>query len=363
MNTPETPAFGILGLGVELPDEVRTNAWWPPATVARWQDKAQRQLTKGSIDPDDLPSDGARRTVAALAALADDPFQGARERRVFPAGTLATDVGAAAARKALEAAGVDPSQVAVLLCHSTAPDYQNTPDAALIHRHLGAPEDCFTTDVHAACNAFAMQATLAERLLRAGPGRYAVLVQVSLMSPLLPYEDAWSAWIGDGATAVVLGPVSQGRGLLGHAHRTDGVGHRTMVMTVPGKRWYDDGRVYSFPDDKAAARQMLLRVADRGRQIVHEALGRAGYGPEDVDFFACHQATKWIRPVAQAHAGLEHARAVDTFPWAGSLVSANLPLVLATAQREGLLRDGDLVATFSGGTGETWSSLVMRWGR
>ena len=69
------------------------------------------------------------------------------------------------------------------------------------------------------------------------------------------------------------------------------------------------------------------------------------------------------RRVAQECAGLRRARFVDTYATAGTLSAANVPLVLEVARREGSLQDGDVVATFSGGSGETYSSLILRWGR
>jgi 3-oxoacyl-[acyl-carrier-protein] synthase-3 len=213
------------------------------------------------------------------------------------------------------------------------------------------------------CNSFATQMTVATSMIGSGRFRYGLLTQSSGLARLSTPDDPMSVLLGDGATAQVVGPVSPGRGVLGYAHRTDGELAKALVLTVPGKYWYEDGRVVALPLDPDHARKMLFGVAERGREVVHEALAGCGLTTADVAFYASHQATRWFRPATQKHIGLEHARTVDTFPWAGSVSAANLPLVLSTAEREGLLRDGDLVVTFSGGTGMTWSSVVMRWGR
>jgi 3-oxoacyl-[acyl-carrier-protein] synthase-3 len=70
----------------------------------------------------------------------------------------------------------------------------------------------------------------------------------------------------------------------------------------------------------------------------------------------------WLREVIQAHAGLVNARAIDTFKGFANLSAANLPLILAMGERDGLLRPGQCVAAFSGGAGEVWSSMILRWG-
>jgi 3-oxoacyl-[acyl-carrier-protein] synthase-3 len=151
-------------------------------------------------------------------------------------------------------------------------------------------------------------------------------------------------------------------GILGQAHRTDGRLHCALATGVPGKRWYEEGRSVFYAANLDLARHQIVAVADHSRQVVHEALESAGHAVGDVDFYAPHQGTAWLRRVTQEFIGLERARYTDTFPFAASLSAANIPLVLATAQRENNLRNGDLVAMFGGGAGETWSSIVMRWG-
>ena len=84
---------------------------------------------------------------------------------------------------------------------------------------------------------------------------------------------------------------------------------------------------------------------------------------EDVDFFSTHQAAPWVREVTQRTCGLTRARSVDTFHWTASLGPCNPPLMLAIGEREGLLRQDDLVAIYTGGGGITWSGVIMRWGR
>ena len=161
----------------------------------------------------------------------------------------------------------------------------------------------------------------------------------------------------------LVGPVPPPRGLLSQSHRVDGSQHRALVTTVPGGSWWDDGKPVTWPLDRKKARHMFLMLADRGKEVVVDALARLELRPEDVQFYAAHQATIWFRRVTQQHIGLTGARSADTFPWAGTLSAANIPLVLATAEAEGLLLDGDLVAMYSGGTGMTWSASILRWGR
>jgi 3-oxoacyl-[acyl-carrier-protein] synthase III len=360
--------IGILSVGVYLPDEVRRNDWWPAAVVSTWQQKKQDKLPTMSswydgADAERAKSSGVGRVLQALMEMATDPFQGARERRVAPEDMPASQMEIQAARQALERGGVQPSEVDLVLSYSSCPDYLTTQNACAIQHALGLPEKCFSLAVEGACNSFLMQLTLAEKMIRSGQARYGLLVQSSNFTRLIPPEHSPSAMFGDGATAVLVGPVGDGAGILGQAHRADGRLHCSVVTGIPGKRWWEEGRPVFYAANLELAREQITAVADHGRQVVHEALSDAGHTVDDVDFYAPHQGTGWLRRVTQEYIGLQRARYADTFPWAGSLSAANIPLALFTAERENTLRSGDLVAMFAGGAGETWSSIVLRWGR
>lgn len=354
---------GIHGIGAHLPEVVRKNDAWAPETVERWVGRNAWDSEREERALEQADDESARLALRAIASVAGDPFQGAIERRVLPEGMTAVDMGVEACRRAMDDAEVEANDIDLLLGYSFAPDFLNVPDACIVHERLGLPSRCFTMNSDSVCNSFQMQLTLAESLIRTGAAKRALLFQTSAVSRVNPEHEPMSIHFGDGATAVVVGPVAGGRGLLAQAHRTDGSVHRALVCTVPGKQWWEEGRILSTTLDRAASRRMFLRVPAMGREVVHDALAQAGLVADDVDFFACHQATSWFRRISQEHIGLAHARTLDTYPWAGTLSAANLPLVLFEARRKGLLHDDDLVAMYQGGTGMTYSGSVLRWGR
>lgn len=357
---------GILGIGLHLPEQVRSNNWWPTEVVARW-----RQRQGGSFaSPTGLVADdatgplpnGARLIAAAIAAERDDPFQGVRERRIAPEGTYASDMELLAARDALNNAGVAAGEIDFVLSYSTCPDYLMAPNACAVHHKLGLRRDVLSLSTEGACNSFLIQLALAEQLIAGARFRRGLLVQSSMCSRLVPPEQPSSAILGDAATAVVVGPVTAGYGVLGRSHATDGTHFNALAVGVPGRRWYEEGRNVFYAADKEVARRLILSVADRAREATHAALADAGLGAGDVAFYASHQGTSWLRRVTQTHSGLDHARSLDSFAWAASVMGVNVPLVLAVAARECKVESGDVVVAFSGGLGETWSSLVVRWG-
>jgi 3-oxoacyl-[acyl-carrier-protein] synthase-3 len=215
----------------------------------------------------------------------------------------------------------------------------------------------------AGCNAIQMQLAIAQPMIALGARKYALLVQCCNVTPLARPEEPLSCWFGDGCTAVILGPVREGRGILSHAHRTRGQFHQAIVASVPGGNWYDDGRVQMYSGDHHAARESFLNIADYGTEVVDETLAAAGHRPEDIAFYAAHQPTRWFREVTQNHLGLVNARFVETFHFTGSMFGANIPFGLDLAQKDGLVKADDLVLMYAGGAGLTYSSTLLRWGR
>ncbi len=353
-------SVGIRGIGIFLPTDVRTNDYWSPSTIESWNEKPN--LVRPGLGKADAQTEGARRTLAAMASFRDDPFKGAVERRIMAEGANSSDMELAACRDAISRSGVLVEDINLLLVFSQLPDFLLVPNAALLHKALGLPRACFAMDTQAACNSFMAQFALAEQMIKSGQAKNALLVQSSSVSRLCRPEDHHAVWFGDAATAVVVGPVSEGKGSLAWSHRVDGSFHKALMVGAPDKQWWDADRLVVYNHDRQAARNMLLLIADLAKEVVDDALGKAELGPLDVDFYATHQSTLWFRQVTQDYMGLSNAKSFDSFSWTGSLAASNIPFMLGMAEREGVLRNGQLVATYSGGSGITWSGNVLRWG-
>lgn len=353
---------GIHGIGFHLPPTIRRNDWWPSHIVEKWREKAIAGILRAQQSPEPPASEGQRLAMEAMARVADDPFFGCQERRVLGDGMTSSDMELAAARDALARARVDAGEIDLLLTYSTTPRCALAPEFGPLHRELGLPRRCLSTAVDAVCNAFAMQMTLASQMIAAGRARYALLVQACLHSPLAPKEDVISSLIGDAATAVVLGPVRDGHGLLGWSHGTDGDLFCGLACGVPNGTWYDEGRAVPWSPSPRKGRTMMLNLPDWAKESVGEALAGARVAADEIDFYASHQATPWLRTLTRDFIGMGRARGIDIFRWTANLMACNVPLQLALGEGEGLLKGGDLVATFTGGTGVTWSGMVLRWG-
>lgn len=353
-------AVGIWGVGAYLPPTVRTNDWWPTEVVEGWRQRAAELVPESA--PARPATEGQRLVLEALAEQCKDPYGGSRERRILEEDLEASHMELAAANDALESAGVAPSEIDLLLVVSGIPDLLHNNSACRLQSALGVPSHCLATMVDSVSNSFHAQWELAAAMIRCGRATRALLVQSTLLQRTIPTDAAISPWFGDAATAVVLGPVEEGFGLLASVHRVDGSTYDSLAISVPGGRWYDDGRPVWHPRTPAA-RAVILDVADQARNLISDVLTQAGVSAQAIDFYASHQASSWFRRVTQTHAGLCNARHADTYRWSGHVTACNVPLSLATACREGTLREGDLVVTFGGGTGVTLASTLSRWGR
>ncbi|MEM6731759.1 MAG: hypothetical protein AAF658_09390, partial [Myxococcota bacterium] len=283
--------IGIVGVGAYLPPHRKLNTEWSSETTARWQRSGLLAHVQKELDP---KTEGERLVAEAILAEKDDPFRGAVERRIAGADVWATDMEARAAELALESAGLAASDIDLLLVHSVVPDYLQTPNACKLQSHLGIPQQCLALDLESVCNSFHHQVELARSLIHCGRARRALLVQSCLYTRLIPHEAPHSAWFGDGACAQVLA-ADDGATVLGQAHRTDGSFDGTIVASVTGGRWYDDGPTEWLPMKKELATKFIISVADMGRETTHAALEEAGLTPESVDFYASHQGTSWFR--------------------------------------------------------------------
>lgn len=355
---------GILGLGIYLPPDIRTNDWWPQSTVAKWAERMALQATRAAPVVDSLTL-GQKLTLKAMSDLAHDPFRGSVQRRIIADDMTASQMEAAAAREAIARAGIRADEIDVILTNSPAPDRLMVNNASVTHDLLGLPSRCLTLGTDAMCNGLAHHMTLALGLIASGQARYVLSCHSSTLTRMTPKDEPHSAWFGDGAAAVVIGPVGAGKGLLAAIHNSAG-DRCDALMISNGKNtryWETTVPLTVHSLDREATRNMLMGMVDRGAEATREALARANLTTADVDFYATHQSTAWITEAYAKCAGLEHAKTIIPFSAFGNMSSVNAPFILAMAEREGMIRDGSVVTTFTGGTGETWSSLVLRWGR
>ncbi|EDM79636.1 3-oxoacyl-(acyl-carrier protein) synthase [Plesiocystis pacifica SIR-1] len=350
---------GIVGIGTYLPEQVRHNDYWSPELVAGWRGRVG--FDNWSEDRIAALNPGQRAVLTAVQPFLSDPFRGCLTRRVKDPGVSSPDMQAAAAKQALERAGVEPGQVGVVISNSLAPTYLGSADAFAIHAQLGLPSHALAFDIEAACNALAHQWVIARGMIESGAVDYALLTQAALGSVVVEYEAEYSPWFGDGASAVLLGRVEgEGEGLLSCYTETDGKAHGGVIIGPEEGSWTDGGRPRLRNNTVIIART-FLNMCNSAKLVLDRAQERAGVRADEVSFFACHQGQIWMSDAIRDFGGIGHAKSFNTLSEFGNLLSVNIPLALRMAHDAGLLEVGDLVQTYAIGSGHSESSLVFRW--
>jgi 3-oxoacyl-[acyl-carrier-protein] synthase-3 len=292
---------------------------------------------------------------------------GIRERRWSGPGETTGPLATAAARRALERAGIAAAAVDLVVVATTTPEQPVPSTAALVSAALGTTAGAL--DVNAACAGFVYALTSTAALLQAGVARTAVLVGAETMTSIVDPDDRGTAVLfGDGAAALVLtgrpGTEPGGPGLVASDLVNDPDGIDLLVVPAGGA---------GLPASAATveARQHYLRMD--GREVFRRAvraveasivrtLDRAGCRADDIALFVPHQANARIVDAVLARTGLDPARTSGSVERYGNTSAASIPLALAEAAEAGTLTPGDLVLLCGFGAGLTVGTALWRWG-
>jgi 3-oxoacyl-[acyl-carrier-protein] synthase-3 len=285
---------------------------------------------------------GIRSRYAATGPfVTDTPPSNARE--LGTTATLAVESG----RRALDAAGVMPQDVGVLILCTTTPDMAIPATSSAVAGTLGITGGAM--DLNAACAGFTYGLITAAALMSAGAGPV-LLVGAETLSRVTNWNDRTNAFLfGDGAGAVVLEPV-EGRGsLLGWHVGVDG----TLVELLYAE--HGSGMVMRGQE---VFRKAVRATADSAKA----ALDHAKVDASEIALFVPHQANQRIMDAVADRLGIPEERIASVIEWTGNTSSASIPLALVDAAERGRLQPGGLVLLSGFGAGMTFASAVWRWG-
>ncbi len=269
---------------------------------------------------------------------------GIHERRV---GGSTSGLGIEAAEKAMEMAGVQPSDIDMLVLATTTPDDQVPGTASTVQHALGLT--CGAMDLNAACSGFVYGLVTAHGLIGAGAERV-LLVGAETLSRITDWTDRTTCILfGDGAGAVVL-EATEGPGqLLGWDLSSNGSLKHILYAEIGG---------YMKMEGKEVFRQAVKAMVSSAEA----ALQRAGVDAADIDLVVPHQANIRIIDAAMKRLGIDDDKAAVVLHRTGNTSSASIPLALADALENDRIQVGDLILLVGFGAGMTAASAVLRWG-
>jgi 3-oxoacyl-[acyl-carrier-protein] synthase-3 len=305
-------------------------------------------------------------TNAELAGLVDTSDEwivqrtGIRERRIAAPGETTSMLGERAARAALVDAGLSPEDIDLVVVGTSTPDYTFPSTATQIQAALGIRHGV-AFDLQAVCSGFVFALATADKFLRSGSHRRALVIGAETFSRIIDWTDRTTCVLfGDGAGAMVLeARESAGsrdeRGVLTTHLRSDGR-HRAKLHVDGGPS--ATGTVgHLRMEGKEVFRFAVGQVTD----VVADAFAATGYAASDLQWFVPHQANRRIIDMSAAKLGIAPEKIVATVHLHGNTSAASIPLALAAAAGDGRIRRGDLVMLEAVGGGFTWGSALIRW--
>lgn len=286
---------------------------------------------------------------------------GIRERGISHVQT--TDLAEVAARHALAAAGLEPTDLDQIILCTVTPEVSCPSNACVLQQRLGAV-NAAAFDLNAACSGFLYGTVTASSLVAAGVKDRVLVVGADQLHWVMDYWDRNTCVLfGDGAGAAVFEASEAGDGMLGADLGADGVTGSTMVFESLGTRHpLNEPRA---PEWSALhfEGQAVFKIAVQGiAASVERALARAGVTAADVALVVPHQANERIITAATKRLGIEPERVMVNIATHGNTSAASVPMALTDAMTGGRVSPGDLVVFTAFGGGVTWGSAVFRWG-
>lgn len=338
-----------------------------------------------------------RVTNTMLARLMDTSDEWIKERSGIESryyvdpGTATSDLGVAAARKALEMAGVSKDDVDLVVFATMTPDHYFPGAGGLLQAKLGMRNTpCF--DIRQQCVGFVYGMQMVDAQIRAGFAKTVLLVGAEIHAGFMPFDQA--AWdylygksetppspeayarytsyrdrlvlFGDGGGAVVVKATDEpGRGVIDSILRTDGKEYDKLIVKGVGFKYrpYVDeaqiGRGDHIPivEGRAVFKLATTLMVD----VTHEILKKNGLSLGDVSLVLMHQANLRINGYVQKALGLPDEKVYNNIQRYGNTTAASIPLALHEAVEAGRLKAGDIVVFTAFGAGLTWGAAVVRW--
>ncbi|QZN82362.1 ketoacyl-ACP synthase III [Stenotrophomonas sp. DR822] len=284
---------------------------------------------------------------------------GIRERHIAAEGETTSDLGYQAALRAIEAAGIDASQLDMIVVGTTTPDLIFPSTACLIQAKLGV-SGCPAFDVNAACSGFVFALSVADKFIRSGDARHVLVIGAETLTRIVDWEDRTTCVLfGDGAGAVVL-KADEETGILSTHLHSDGSKKELL--------WNPVGVSVGFGEGTNGGGTINMKGNDVFKyavkaldSVVDETLDANGLTKSDLDWLIPHQANLRIIEATAKRLEMSMDQVVVTVDKHGNTSSGSVPLALDAAVRSGRVERGQLLLLEAFGGGFTWGSALLRY--
>lgn len=281
---------------------------------------------------------------------------GIEQRHIAAPDETASSMAQCAAQKAIEAAGIDASEIDLIIVASSSPD-RIFPSTACLLQNLLQTGDCIAFDVQAACSGFVYAFGIADQFIRAGSAQKALVVGSEVNSRIINWEDRGTAIIfGDGAGAVLLEASDEPGVLSTHLHSDGQFGDLLFVPNPSGSGCLDEKAEMQMSGNEV----FKVAVNTLGK-IVDETLAANNLEKSDIDWLVPHQANIRIIKATAKKLKMPMERVVVTIQKQGNTSAASVPLALDEAIRDGRISRGQTVLLEAFGGGFVWGSALIKY--
>ncbi len=290
---------------------------------------------------------------------------GIQQRRIARSHESLAELAATAARQAIAAAGLTPTEIdLILLATSTPDDLFGT--ACRVQAHIGATH-AVAFDLTAACSGFVFGLVTAAQYIRTGAYRNVLLIGADVLSRWVDWSDRRTCILfGDGAGAVVLQANDRDR-LLGFELRSDGSQNHYLNLDYQGQSHslscgieLGQGTFHPITMNGQEVYRFAVRQVP---EVIEKALFRANVTTADVQWVVMHQANQRILDAVASRLAIAPERVISNLAKYGNTSAASIPLALDEAVQAGTIQPGDLIASAGFGAGLTWGAAIFHWGR
>ncbi|MFS0613697.1 beta-ketoacyl-ACP synthase III [Lederbergia ruris] len=273
---------------------------------------------------------------------------GIEERRIASDDINTSDMAYEAAKQALDDAGVLPEEIDMVMVATVTPDRPFPTVSCILQDRLGC-KNAAAMDLSAACAGFMYGMITAKQFIETGSYKNILVVGAEKLSKITDWNDRNTAVLfGDGAGAVVIGPVAEDKGILSFELGSDGSG---------GKYLYQDQ--YITMNGREVFKFAVRKMGDASVNVIE----KAGLTKDDVDFLIPHQANIRIMESSRERLELPEEKMSKSIHKYGNTSSASIPLSLYDDLESGKIKDGDIVVMVGFGGGLTWGAIAMKWGK
>lgn len=281
---------------------------------------------------------------------------GIRQRHIAADDEQTSDLALAASRRALETAGIDATDLDLVVVATTTPDMVFPSTACILQAKLGT-RNCPAFDMQAVCSGFVYGLATADQFIRSGQYRNALVVGAEIYSRILDWSDrATCVLFGDGAGAVVLQKSGTPGIISSHLHAD---GTHVNMLSVPGT--VSGGKVSGRPFvqmDGQSVFKFAVKVLD---EVAQEALVANKVATGEIDWLIPHQANIRIIQATARKLGIGMEKVIATVDRHANTSAASIPLALDEAVRDGRIRTGQRVLLEGVGGGFTWGAVLLQW--